>query len=39
VGLAKVKTNVQLWTDVEVQRHGIQIGLETLVVHAEIDEC
>ena len=26
-------------TDVEVQKHGDQTGLDTLVVHALTDEC
>jgi hypothetical protein len=34
-----VKTILYVITDVEGRRHGSRIGLDTLVVHADNDEC
>lgn len=34
-----VKTILYVITDVEGRRHGYRIGLDTLIVHAENDEC
>jgi hypothetical protein len=34
-----VKTILYVRTDVKGRRHGYRIGLETLIVHAENDEC
>ena len=34
-----VKTILYVITDVKGRRHGDRIGLDTLVVHAENDEC
>lgn len=33
------KATIHFRTDVEVRRHGYQMGLETPVVHADNDEC
>ena len=35
----KVKTILYKITDVKGRRHGYRIGLDTLIVHAENDEC
>jgi hypothetical protein len=37
--LIKVKTILYVKTDVKGRRHGYRIGLDTLIVHAENDEC
>lgn len=34
-----VKTILYVITDVKGRRHGYRIGLDTLIVHAENDEC
>ena len=34
-----VKTILYVKTDVEGRRHEYRIGLDTLIVHAENDEC
>jgi len=34
-----VKTILYVKTDVKGRRHGYRIGLDTLIVHAENDEC
>ena len=34
-----VKTILYVITDVEGRRHGYRIGLDTLIVHAENNEC
>jgi hypothetical protein len=34
-----VKTILYIKTDVKGRRHGYRIGLDTLIVHAENDEC
>jgi len=33
------ESNILESTDAEVRKHGDQIGLDTLVVHAANDEC
>lgn len=33
------KATIHFRTDVDVRRHGYQMGLETPVVHADNDEC
>ena len=37
--LTMVKTILYVITDVKGRRHGDRIGLDTIVVHAENDEC
>lgn len=37
--LIMVKTILYVKTDVKGRRHGYRIGLDTLIVHAENDEC
>lgn len=37
--LPMAKATIHFRTDVEVRRHGYQMGLETPVVHADNDEC
>ncbi len=39
IGLVKAKATFYVKTDVEGRRHRAQIGLGTLVVYAENDEC
>jgi len=38
-GLVKAKATSYVTTDVKGRRHGEQIGLDTLVVFADNDEC
>ena len=37
--ILSVKTTFYFNTDVYIQKHGYQTGLDTLVVHAVTDEC
>ena len=39
IGLVKAKATFYVKTDVEGRRHRARIGLDTLVVYAENDEC
>jgi hypothetical protein len=36
---SKCEGSIPFYTDAEVRRHGDQSGLDTLVVHADNDEC